>query len=205
MEHNGFNLNADCSRGKFDLGEEWFCEWSCWVGQNGHPTCGWKQLSDEFDDLSCKNGPQTRYSRDVAARPGEIGDETSFDWITSYQYDRNFFCCLHCRPSSQCLPCNNDIDLESDQLGGRCREKTRFPCRRSQLQSNVLTLDIANFLQSFPQYTQELLWIRSTEDEDAYSSNLSLLCAEGMRPRNRRRSAQDGDGRVGSRRGPGFE
>jgi hypothetical protein len=75
------------------------------------------------------------------------------------------------------LPGDDDADLETNQLGSRLREERNLSSRRSELQSNILAFDIANFLQPFPERLQKRSGIRIAKNKHADRRYLGLLRA----------------------------
>src|SRR5262249_39831295 len=80
-------------------------------------------------------------------------------------------------------PGDDDIDLETDELGGQFRKPVEASLCRAKLEANVLSFDIAQLAQSLPELPPELCRIGIADDECANDRELrGLLRARGERP-----------------------
>jgi hypothetical protein len=104
--------------------------------------------------------------------------------------DRDFTRCLLCRQSGGREPSDDDIDFETDQLGGQFGKPVHLSFRRSKLKSNVLPLDIPQIAQRLPKLPPKLSWIGIANDECADDRQLRRLLRvqQAAMRRSRRRS-----------------
>ena len=117
---------------------------------------------------------------DVAARPRQAGDEPRSDRIAHSRHDdRNCACRLPCRGGGRRLICDDDVDLEPDELIDQRAQAIWLAVRRAELELNVLSLDIAMLAQPIPEYAPERLWIGRHKNTNPWQ--LGLLRTRGER------------------------
>ena len=115
----------------------------------GHPG---NDLLQVFHALSHNVGADNAdKTSDVAARPPHAGDESDPDRITPERHDdgnrRGRLPGSHGR---RVAPCDDDVDLEPDQLGGEVREPFALLVRETVRPDEVPSLDIAKLTETPP-------------------------------------------------------
>ena len=138
----------DCDSGGFaatlDLFEERFGEGVGPVGQGSDPARRRQHVTDQLDALAGQFGGYARDAGDISARPGKARNQPRTDGISCLGHDdRDVTRHLLCRHSGGREPSDDDIDFETDQLGGQLGQPFEMSFRRPKLKSNVLPLDIA--------------------------------------------------------------
>ena len=105
-------------------------------------------LAQEFEPLGSKVGLLERQAGDVAAWARQTRDEAAADWVARHRkYDRNHRCRLLCRDDRCSCRCNNDVDLEPDELSGDLGETLVPTLRPAILDRDRPALDPAKLAQ----------------------------------------------------------
>ncbi|HZD29814.1 MAG TPA: hypothetical protein VE251_14125 [Xanthobacteraceae bacterium] len=195
--------SGGCSA-KLDLFEEGFDKGIGCIGETGDAARRRQHVADELDAFAGEFRADARNSGDVAARPRKAGDESRGDRISRVRHDDgDFVRGLLCRLSGGREPRDDDVDLETDQLGGQFGKPAELSLRRSKFVSNVLPFDIPEIAQPLPEFPPKLFRIGIADDQGAHDSNLRrLLCAREERPKKRRhrRAAEQRDELAASER-----
>ena len=127
---------------------------------------------------------------DVAARPGEAGDQLIESSGRPRKNDGDRRCGMLGSEHRCRRRWDEDINLEPDQLGHKIGEPFDLPLRPAVLDRNVLTLHPAEFTQPLPKGIEEVPVHRSrAAPYKAYARNLPRGCASGASGAQRRPSA----------------
>ena len=88
--------------------------------------------------------------------------------------------------------CDNDIDRKAGQFGGERGERIQLSLRKAVVDQNVLTFDVAQFLQAATKrsYVQRE-WREGTGPEKADTRNFSRLFARALAATQPQRYRQD--------------
>ena len=84
-------------------------------------------------------------------------------------------CCLLYGQRAGDVQRHDNIDLKVDKLGRERRKSIRFSFRRAKLKCNVLSLDKAEFTQSFPKISLERIRVRISQVKCAHPNRPILL------------------------------
>ena len=107
---------------------------------------------DQFEPFCVELRNKETRSRDVCFGPCETRDKTRRDSVAADRHDnwnrrgRLFRCARPRRPVG-----HDDIDVETNKLGGQPGEPIVFALRLAELYNNVPALDITEFAQTGPQ------------------------------------------------------
>ena len=169
---------------ELDLFEERFGEGIGRVGQSGDAARRRQHVADQLDALASQFGGYAGDPGDVSARPRKARDQPRADRITRVgHHDGDFVRRLLCRLGGGREPSHDDIDLETDQLGGQFGNPVGLSLCRSKLEPNVLSLDISQIAQPLPKVPPKLFRIGTAKDQCANSRQLCrLLRAPRERP-----------------------
>ena len=133
-----------------DRAASWFCsrndlrEGVRCIHEHGDALCGGHYLPDEFEVLGRKLRGCTGHSRDVAAGPGEAGDETRCHRIGCRRHDdRNRLRGLFGGHGGRRLKGDDDIDVQAHQLGGQLGQPIVLSFGPARLHAQVRAFDIA--------------------------------------------------------------
>jgi hypothetical protein len=106
-------------------------------------------LAQQFESLASEFGLLERKAGNVAARSGQIGDETVVNRIGRQGKDnRDDWCRLLCCDGGHSSRRDNDLDLESDKLGRDLGGALAASLRPAIVDRDRATLDPAKFAQS---------------------------------------------------------
>ena len=152
---------------------------------------GGNKLANQLHALAGHLHTPARLSGDVAARPGEARDEAGRDRIArACHHDRNVACRLFRRQRGRREERDDEVDLETDQLGSLFQLEIGPASSRAYLQAKIAALDVARIAQALAQCLQERFRVRQGKDTDRVHPHLLRACQE--RP-TRRRTAEQRD------------
>ena len=175
--------NAGSSRGGVNLRRVRRGEGIELVEDQADPACGGNEFADQFHTLARHLGSAARQSRDVAARPGEAGDEAGRDRLArACHHDRNFARRLLRCQCSRREEGDDEVDLETHQLGGFFRLQIRSRLGDADLEAQIAALHIAGLAQAFAERFEQRVRIRTGQGEDADGVDLRLLRLCRFRP-----------------------
>jgi hypothetical protein len=93
--------------------------WDAAIAHDRQPAETGNNLTQEFEALASKISLLIRQAGDVAAGPGQTCDQAGAERVRRHRKDdRDERCRLLCREDWCGCVRDNDIDLESDELGG---------------------------------------------------------------------------------------
>jgi hypothetical protein len=103
----------------------------------------------QFQPFGRNHRVQISYARDIAARVTKAGDEAETEGISGRFKDNRNGCGFCLRRKRRWSPgCGNHGDLVMNQLGYKQREPIGSIVRPAKFNREVLTFDIAHFLQA---------------------------------------------------------
>jgi glycine/D-amino acid oxidase-like deaminating enzyme len=106
-------------------------------------------LTQEFEALARKFGRRKRQAGDIAARPRQGSDQASANRVPRRREDdRNDRCRLLCRDDCCGPRCDDDTDLEPDELGRDFGEALAASICPAILDRDGATFEPAEFAQS---------------------------------------------------------
>src|SRR5207253_552568 len=175
-DSDSVDRRSGCCTAELDLLEEGFDKGIGRIGENGDAARRRQHVADELDAFAGQFRGDARNSGDVAARPRKAGDEPGADWISRVRHDDgDFVRGLLCRLSGGGEPGDDDVDLETDQLGGQLRKPVELSVRRSKLVTNVLPFDIPEIAHALPKLAPKLSRVGIADDQGTHDSNLRRL------------------------------
>ena len=117
--------------------------------QGDHPGLG-NQLGQQLEPLGHQLGGQDADAREVAARPGETGDQARLRPGRCRRRRRSGSSRSHFSPlvPQRAAVVDDHVDLAADEIGGQCGQPIIAALRPAVFDRHVLSLDIAGFAQS---------------------------------------------------------
>src|SRR5262245_1904588 len=140
-------LDAERAGRGLDLIQFPHARWIVGIGDDRQLAETGHDLAQEFQALARKLGRRKRQAGDVATRPRQTGDEASAKRVRhrrEHDWDNRgrLFRCEDRRSR-----CDNNIDLETDKLGGDLGETLEASLRPTNLDHNGTALDPSEFAQ----------------------------------------------------------
>src|SRR5262245_42144094 len=124
-------------------------EWICGVDEQSNDRRPGEQLTREFEPLRPDFEVKLGRASHVAAWSVQAGDKTQLDWVApGREYDRNGRRRRFGRQRRRCAGRGDDRDLALDQVGRQRWQSVIVTFRPAILDSRVLTIDVADFLQT---------------------------------------------------------
>ena len=127
-------------------------------------------------------GLQYGQSRDVPTGPGEARDVAEPDWVCVQDKDngnrrRGLFDRLH----EDRTPCQDQVHVESNQIGREVWEATRVALGPAVFERNILPFDPAELAQALTEGLQppNFYWVCSFDPQQADAGNLCRLLRLG--------------------------
>jgi len=107
-----------------------------------------------------------RQSRDVAAWPGQAGDEPCRYWVGGGgKDDRDRPCRLSGGPDQRAAAGHDDVDIDTDQLGCQFGVTLLRPLGITLLDSDVPTFDVPELLQALTECGEVVRRLAPTRQE----------------------------------------
>ena len=117
--------------------------------KNGDAGNRGEQFSQKGQTLRDQFRAKESRACDISSWPREAGHKSVSDRVAhSSDYDRDRGGRLLRSTARGRSQCDDEVDLETDQFGRQTREPLDLPVRRSVLNDDVPTLDIAKFSKS---------------------------------------------------------
>lgn len=127
-------------------------KWRGGIPQHGHARDLRRRLLEELQPLHARFFEYERVARDVAAWVREVGHEAAAHGIgTGREDDRDRGGGLHGGPGRQRRVGNDEIHIEPNQLGRQTGQTVITPPSISPLDDEVLSFDITESMQIFPE------------------------------------------------------
>ena len=115
--------------------------------QGDHPGLG-NQLGKQLEPLGRQLDDEDADAREVAARPGETGDQAGRDRVVAAdEDDRDRRGRVFAASADSAAARRDQIDLAADEVGGQCGQPIIVALRPAVFDRHVLALDIAGFAQ----------------------------------------------------------
>src|SRR5215510_11439613 len=123
------------------------------MNQEGYTGQLWKNFLEQLQPFSRDIRGHERHTCDVTSRLGKTGNQPSLHWIGIRSHDdgnrlRRTLRSLHRRPS----PGEDDLHPQTNQFLRKFRQPVKFVVGISILDDDVLSLCIAQFPQTLPNY-----------------------------------------------------
>src|SRR5262245_653104 len=133
-------------------------------------------------------GGELIYSREVATRPIDAGDEAELHRIgANREHNWGRRGCLLCSEHTGVGRRNNDVHLKPNQIRRQCRHAIQLTLRKAGFDSHVLAFDVTRFLQAFAERCTKTWHNHSgcpgAEEPDHRHLGLLCTCAEWARDR----------------------
>jgi hypothetical protein len=113
--------------------------------------CRRGDLPEQFESLRPQFNPHHAQPRHVATRPPEAGDQPAAHRIPNGHHDRNRLRGILGGPRRWRIVYDDEVHLETDELGGEGREGLTLQLPPSVLHQEVLTLDVSQVSQRQPE------------------------------------------------------
>lgn len=171
------------------------------IPEDGDPRCRRDDLLEEFKPLADQIPVRVRQSRNNPSRLRQAGDHTGSDWIRMHRHDdwnrlAHFLRSLFRNSGNNATVCDNDIDLEADDLRRQLGEPFAPSSRKSFLDDDVLPRHISQLSQPLPESGQPRRVARSEaqrEKSDAIHVPRRLRRGGMGRRQNGERQCEDRD------------
>ena len=151
------------------------------IAQNAHAARPRYDLGDQFEALCRRLGGGGGQSGEIAVRPRKVADQPRRDWIACHHDDGNVAGRILCRMGGRGLYRDDDIDLAANQFRRQFGEASDLALRRSDLDLDILPLDIAKIAERLAKWPHGF-W--ATDDEARRcAASARLLRTRRERPR----------------------
>src|SRR5262245_9651939 len=151
------------------------------------------QLAHQPQPLRFKVENKRAYTRDVAARPIEAGDEPAPDRVAADEEDDRYAHGRRLGRQRRYLAawCNNDRHLSTHEIGGERRQSIVLSVSPAIVQGDVSTLEESGIIQASPDHRKERrINGGRTGAEEPNHRHRCLLRSRTKRPRSRRTAKQ---------------
>jgi hypothetical protein len=147
----------------------------------------WGSIANEVKALAREFGGRRGQAGDVGAGPGEAFHQAGAERIAGGRHhDRGRGCGLLGGLNGRRFRGDDDVDIETDQLGRQARQGRQSAVRRAIFDLKILPGDVAELAHPVVELGGKRL--TAADQQDANSCRLCLLRARRQRPRHGRPS-----------------
>jgi hypothetical protein len=154
----------------------------CRVAKHAHALHRRQHVPKQVDAFSVRGGRHQGDTGYVTAGIRKARDDAGFDWFARQYYGWNIQGRLLRCQGARNIERHDDIDLESDQFGREIGKPIQFAFRRTKLEDNVASLNIALFTHPLPKFALEGFLVGDPDIERSDAGDLRLLRPRHDRP-----------------------
>ena len=191
LRGRGNEVQAQRGRGGLELAQHGAVPGRGRMPQHRHPRPSGEDVAVQLQAFGADLRVHERDAGDVAAGPGQAGDESVADGISRQRHhDRSRWSGAHGRAGGCRHVGHDDVALELDEPGGQTGQLVRGLSGIAPVDDDVLAFDVAELAQSLP---ERLRWLGPGGVQTQQDADAPDLPGGGLGARVERRDQERGD------------